>query len=58
MAPMVPIAEGVGASKVFVINLFIVVKVMLVQLQILLSQVNYLYLQLSGTLIHSQQKGD
>ena len=57
-APMVPVAEGVGASKVFVINLFIVVKVILVQLQILLSQVNYLYLQLSGTLTHSQQKRD
>ena len=37
MVPMVPVAEGVGASKVFVINLFIAVKVMLVQLQILLS---------------------
>ena len=55
---MVPVAEGVGASKVFVINLFIVVKVMLIQLQILLSRVNYLYLQLSGTLIRSQQKRD
>ena len=34
---MVPVAEGVGVSKIFVINLFIVVKVILVQLQILLS---------------------
>ena len=55
---MVPVAEGVGTSKIFAINLFIVVKVMLVQLQILLSQVNYLYLQLSGTLTLSQQKRD
>ena len=55
---MVPVAEGVGASKVFVINLFIVVKVILVQLQILLSQVNYLYLQLFGTHIRNQQKKD
>ena len=39
--PMVPVAEGVGASRVFVIKLFIVVKVILVQLQTLLSQANY-----------------
>ena len=56
--PMVPVAEGVGASTIFVINLFIVVKVMLVQLQSLLSLVNYLYLQQYGTLTRSQQKRD
>jgi len=54
---MVPVAEGVGASTIFVINLFIVV-MMLVLLQILLSRVNYLYLQLFGTPIHNQQRKD
>ena len=52
MVPMVPVAEGVGASKIFVFNLFIVVKVTLVQLQTLLSQANYLYA--NGTRTHHQ----
>ena len=55
---MVPVAEGVGASKVFVISLFIVVKVILVQLQILLSRVNYLNQQLYGIHIRNQQRKD